>query len=129
MEGIKKRPGQSGIEINQEVRRYRFEIRLSKTEQSNLMEKAMQSGENSLAQFARNQLLYSGFIAASEYKTERKEQKAVLLELARIGNNLNQIARALNYDIEPSIEMLEELCRIESELTNLPLKINMKRGA
>ena len=42
---------------------------------------------------------------------------AMIAELARIGNNVNQIARALNSDEEVSTAMLEELCKVESTLT------------
>lgn len=41
----------------------------------------------------------------------------MIAELARIGNNVNQIARALNSDEEVSTAMLEELCKVESRLT------------
>ena len=112
----KKKAGQSGIEQNQELRTLRFEIRLSPAEHISLTTQALLAEENSLAQFARNKLVYGGIAATQHLRQERDTSKAVIAELARIGNNVNQIARALNCDDEVSLAMLEELCKVEARL-------------
>jgi len=113
----KKKAGQSGIEQNQDLRTLRFELRLSPAEHSTLVTQALLAEENSLAQYARNKLVYGGMAVTQHIRQERDTSKAMIAELARIGNNVNQIARALNSDEEVSTAMLEELCKVESTLT------------
>jgi hypothetical protein len=115
----KKKAGQTGIESNQELRTLRFEIRLSPAEYTSLTTQALLAEDNSLAQYARNKLLHGGSIATQQLREERATSKALMAELARIGNNVNQIARALNSDDAVSMAMLEELCKVETTLANL----------
>lgn len=124
----KKKTGQSGIEQNQELRTLRFEIRLSPAEHQTLSTQALLAEENSLAQFARNKLVYGSFATTQHIRQERESSKAMLAELARIGNNVNQIARALNCDDEVSIAMLEELCKVETRLAALGQHQQQKSG-
>ena len=115
----KKKAGQSGIEQNQALRTLRFEIRLSPEEHRTITAQALLSEENSLAQFARNKLIYGGNALTEHIRHERDTSKAMIAEIARIGNNVNQIARALNSDDEVSSAMLEELCKVEIRLATM----------
>ena len=124
----KKKTGQSGIEPNQELRTLRFEIRLSPVEHQTLTTQALLAEENSLAQFARNKLVYGSFAATQHIRQEREASQALMAELARIGNNVNQIARALNCDDELSIAMLEELCKVETRLAALDQRYPSRSG-
>ena len=112
----KKKAGQTGIEQNQDFRTLRFEIRLSPGEYNGLVSQALLAEGNSLAQYARNKLIYGGHAATEHYRQQRDTSKAAIAELARIGNNVNQIARALNCDDDVSTAMLEELCKVEIRL-------------
>ncbi|WP_281970390.1 MULTISPECIES: plasmid mobilization relaxosome protein MobC [unclassified Polynucleobacter] len=94
----------------------RFEIRLSPSEYNGLVSQALLAEGNSLAQYARNKLIYGGNAAIEHYRQQRDTSKAVIAEIARIGNNVNQIARALNRDDDVSMAMLEELCKVEVRL-------------
>ena len=118
-EGKKKKTGQTGMEANTELRTHRFEMCLSPQEYKQLCGQAIASAENSLAKFARNKLLYGGTIQAEQFKEERMAHKAVLTELARIGNNINQIARALNGDSDITTQMFETLCQVEASFQTL----------
>jgi hypothetical protein len=112
----KKKAGQTGIEQNQDLRTVRFEIRLSDGEYNGLVCQALLAEGNSLAQYARNKLIYGGNAATEHFRQQRDTSKAAIAELARIGNNVNQIARALNRDDDVSTAMLEELCKVEIRL-------------
>ena len=112
----KKKAGQTGIEQNHHFRTLRFEIRLSPGEYNGLVSQALLAEGNSLAQYARNKLIYGGHAATEHYRQQRDTSKAAIAELARIGNNVNQIARALNCDDDVSTAMLEELCKVEIRL-------------
>lgn len=112
----KKKAGQTGIEQNQDLRTLRFEIRLSPGEYNGLVSQALLAEGNSLAQYARNKLIYGGTVATEHFRQQRDTGKAAIAELARIGNNVNQIARALNRDDDVSTAMLEELCKVEVRL-------------
>ena len=112
----KKKAGQTGIEQNQDLRTLRFEIRLSPGEYNGLVSQALLAEGNSLAQYARNKLIYGGTVATEHFRQQRDTGKAAIAELARIGNNVNQIARCLNRDDDLTISMLEELCKVEIRL-------------
>jgi len=60
-------------------------------------------------------------ILTGKFKTTRAQQnyEALLYQISKIGNNINQIARLCNIDKEVNITILEQLARIEEMLSIL----------
>ena len=75
----KKKAGQTGIEQNQDLRTLRFEIRLSPGEYNGLVSQALLAEGNSLAQYARNKLIYGGNAATEHFRQQRDTSKAARL--------------------------------------------------
>jgi gamma-glutamylcysteine synthetase len=115
----KKRTGQTGYESNNLKRTHLFKIWLSQEEYQNLEREALNAGASSLAMHAR-QVLFSGSKARAEIaKVEQKKHLQLLASLNRIGNNVNQIARALNQHQQMTPEAGSTLNKISEQLNLL----------
>ena len=117
------------------VREHRVEVRLSEAEYQ-LIE--MNNPFNSIAKLLRQSAL-DEVVNIHNSKAEESEklkplkvvktsysstEKALLLELARIGNNVNQIAKAVNTDISSTgafdkVKLLHLLISIDQQLREL----------
>lgn len=91
----------------------RIEIRISESDYSKLKSKSATAGI-SLSDLIRNSALAAKTWTARDKKTEL----AKIRQIARIGNNLNQIARFCNRHKTgaDTIEILQHLVSIEHEL-------------
>ncbi len=115
----KKRTGQTGYESNNLKRTHLFKIWLSQEEYQKLESEALKAGASSLAKHAR-QLLFSGSKARAEVaKIEQKNHLQLLASLNRIGNNVNQIARALNQHQQMTPDMALALEKMNDKLNAL----------
>lgn len=118
----KLRPGQTGIEANQEKRTKRFPIWLTPEEWVNLQQKAVEAGSSSTAHYARSKLFPANHLADQETKAEQKLRVQLLASLGKIGSNINQIARSLNRMKtwnQTTEGMFEELTKIQKQVTHL----------
>lgn len=110
----------------QSPRRHELTIRLGSDELERLRALANLAGI-SMAEYTRGQLLREGKAAAGVPKTRRRRSMStvadpsLLAHLARIGNNLNQIARRVN-SLETGkgvqVEILYQLVSIERDLSS-----------
>lgn len=93
----------------------KLEIRMSESEAEQLKERF---GEKQISTVVRDFLL-----TADLPRRSRKADPATLRELARIGNNLNQIARSLNASKGKAlekIEVLRSLAELRESLEAIP---------
>ncbi|EME8127710.1 plasmid mobilization relaxosome protein MobC [Enterococcus faecium] len=101
-------------------------VRFTKEEAAYIQNKIAQSPYNNFQNFARIMLI-TGEIVHVDYSELRK----LNIEVARIGNNVNQMARLANQFQEISSEdvrdLLEEVKNLQS-LTSSALKKEMQRG-
>lgn len=93
----------------------RFELRISPEEKAILRQKAEAAG------LSMAELVRAGVDAAViKAKTGRKQADPALIgQLAKIGNNLNQIARGVNSGPVDRVQLLLQLGAIERELERL----------
>jgi predicted CopG family antitoxin len=84
-------------------------VRLSEDEHEKLV-KMLQQNDVSFSDYARARLL--------NYQIKSKHDITFLYELNKIGNNLNQIAKAVNSH-DDSIQILTKLVEIEKALKDL----------
>lgn len=118
----KVKTGQSGFDQNKIIREKELKFRVSHTEYLQICQAAHGSKYNSLAQYLRESLLApSNELRRSEIKSNNKN---LLAELSKIGNNLNQIARKCNRNSKIEEEMLAEISSFKKSI----LKIIKKMG-
>ena len=91
----------------------RIEIRISESDYSKLKLKSETAGI-SISDLIRNSALAARTWTAKDKKTESEK----IRQIARIGNNLNQIARFCNQhkSAAVTVEMVQHLVSIEHEL-------------
>lgn len=70
----------------------RIEVRVSPDEKQLLKDLSSELGMST-----SNYLIHSAFLNKKLDKNEKQELRDILIDVRRIGNNLNQIARSLNY--------------------------------
>lgn len=120
----KKRTGQTGYEPNNLKRTHLFKIWLSEEEYQQLEKEALLSGASSLAKHAR-QILFSDSHARQQVTEQQvKNHLELLAALNRIGNNINQIARALNQRHQMTPEMQNTLSNLQDKLNLLLINNN-----
>lgn len=107
---LKKCNGQSGDDGNKLLRTRRIEVRVSPDEYELIKARGTNQGFRHTAQFLRQSALYAGEIDSPI--ASKKALLAAQYELNRIGNNINQISRALNSGSEPDEEMKLVLMQI-----------------
>lgn len=96
MENRKKRSaGQSGVDSNELIRNKTVKFLCSVEEHQKIKQLAEQSGQPTIAQFAREQALEE---PGRQTKATLNALRKCQLELNRIGTNLNQITKFLNFD-------------------------------
>ena len=99
---------------DKETRTERINARLTPSEKEQLERIINEHGVKNLSEFIRSVLL------TGSYKVTSKEcenlQADTIYHLAKIGNNLNQIARLANTRKELDIAVLEELQKIREML-------------
>lgn len=99
---LKKCNGQSGDDGNKLLRTRRIEVRVSPDEYELIKARGTNQGFRHTAQFLRQCAMYAGEIDSP--MASKKALLAAQYELNRIGNNINQISRALNSGSEPDEE-------------------------
>lgn len=107
---LKKCNGQSGDDGNKLLRTRRIEVRVSPDEYELIKARGTNQGFRHTAQFLRQSAMYAGEIDSP--MANKKALLAAQYELNRIGNNINQISRALNSGSEPDEEMKLMLMQI-----------------
>jgi hypothetical protein len=91
----------SGTEQRQRLRT--IAVRCTDTEYAVIQEKASNAGLFAAANLRAAALGNPGLRAVRRQPVDRQELCRLLGELGRVGNNLNQIARALNVDDRPPL--------------------------
>lgn len=91
----------------------RLELRLT-LEEKNILSKMAQEKEKTIAQLIRELVLKDKLVTKTDVQT--------VIELKRIGNNLNQIARQINLiphedNIKSCLQEVHELLNMISEIT------------
>lgn len=115
----KIRTGQTGYEPNTQKRTHLFKVFLSEEEYQQLEKEALASGSSSLAKYAR-QVLFSGNHAKQQQADfERQKHLELLAAMNRIGNNINQIARALNQRQQMTPDIHKTLAGLKEKLNLL----------
>ena len=111
----------------QSPRRHELTVRLGEDELNHLRALASDAGF-SMAEYARSQLLREGKLAEGAPKICRRRSVSTVVDpsllshLARIGNNLNQIARRVNSSERGKgldVQVLLSLISIERALSSL----------
>ena len=96
MEYIEKiKSGRTGAEINNLVRNQRLEMRVSPEEYLKIEKFAISNGYNTLALYVRETALEGPPLQGTK-KLKALEYKKTILNLSRIGSNINQGVKALN---------------------------------
>lgn len=129
---IKIKSGQSGnSDKNNYIRTKRFEMRLSPDEYLLLDNRFKESGMNSMATYAREILLFDSIHSKIQQNKTNQEINLFMQAAGRIGNNINQIARVLNSQIDTPIksQALNELVIIKEQLVSLQKSMSKMRGA
>lgn len=90
--------GQSGADQNQYVRTKTIKFLCTEEEQNQIAELAHQMGYKTVAQYVREKALAN--LEQDHPKAVRNALYKCFTALNRIGNNINQIARLLNYGVE-----------------------------
>jgi len=101
--------------MERENRTKSIKIRLTPSELDKIEQLAKENNAKNLSDFVR-QIVLTG-----KFKTTKAQQnyEALLYEINKIGNNINQIAKHCNINNSVDIKVLEELARIEEELSIL----------
>ena len=105
-------------------RKYELTIRLASDEVESVRSLAKEAG-HSMAEFVRILLLAKGAhlervgSSSRPRKTSSATDPTLLYHLARIGNNLNQIARGVNGRSMTGIEVLIRIAVIERDLKKI----------
>lgn len=94
---IKKSAGQSGADSNQLIRNKTVKFLCSIEEHQRIKQLAEQSGQPTIAQFAREQALAE---PGRQTKATLNALRKCQFELNRIGTNINEIAKVLNSGFE-----------------------------
>lgn len=102
----KQKPGRTGPEQNNLLRTQRIQFRVTPEEYDVIVNLTSQSGYRAIAYYVRDKALSSSPTA----KAEKQTYKKFLNDLARMGNNLNQIARHLNQHQTMNIDMVQNIC-------------------
>lgn len=118
----KQKPGRTNDE-HRFKRTLRFEMRLSPIEYDALVQDWARSGRNSLARHVRACIFDEEDTVElywEQQKQENLDRLQVLAALARIGSNVNQIARQLNrYDARSANALAEQLDTLKAELSRI----------
>lgn len=118
----KVKSGQSGnLDKNKYIRTNRFEMRLSNEELAVLKNRFKESDLKVMASYAREILLYGSTHSKFEQNKINTELKLFTKAVNRVGNNLNQIARAINTQPDTPInqEALKEINSIKSQVKDI----------
>ncbi len=94
---IKRSAGQSGADSNELIRNKTVKFLCSIEEHQRIKQLAEQSGHTIIAQFAREQALAE---PGKQTKATLNALRKCQFELNRIGTNINEIAKVLNYGFE-----------------------------
>ncbi len=98
-----------------EIKNKTISFRLTPSEKEKLNELIEQHKVKNISDFIR-QIILTG-----KFKTTKQAQnyERLLYEINKIGNNINQIAKLCNIEKQIDIKALEELAKIEEELSIL----------
>lgn len=112
----KKRTGQTGYEPNTQKRTHLFKVFLSEEEYQQLEKEALGSGASSLAKYARHILFSDNHAKQQAIQLDKQKHLELLAAMNRIGNNINQIARALNQRQQMTPDMHKTLAGLKEKL-------------
>jgi len=100
---------------DKENRTKSIKIRLTPTELDKIEQLAEENNAKNLSDFIRQVVL------TGKFKVPKVSQnfENLLYEINKIGNNINQIAKQCNINKEVDIQVLQELAKIEEELSIL----------
>lgn len=115
----KQKPGRTGQEQNTLLRTQRIQFRVTTEEYAAISNLTAKSGYSAIAYYVRDKALSS----ASTAKAEKQAYKKFLNDLARMGNNLNQIARQLNQRQPINREMMQHICDIRLMLYGMSMEL------
>lgn len=115
----KKRTGQTGHEPNTQRRTHLFKVFLTEEEYQQLEKEALASGASSLAKYARQVLFSDNHTKQQKADFERQKHLELLAAMNRIGNNINQIAKALNQRQQMTPDMHNTLAGLKEKLHQL----------
>ena len=92
-----------------------IKIRLTPFELDELKNLIQENSAKNLSDFIR-QVIFTG-----KFKTTKEQQnyERLLYEVNKIGNNINQIAKLCNIQGKVDIQVLEQLSKLEEELSIL----------
>ena len=120
----KKRTGQTGYESNTHKRTHLFKVFLSEEEYYQLEKEALASGSSTLAKYARQVLFSNNHSKQQIADFERQKHLELLAAMNRIGNNINQIAKALNQRQQMTPDMHNTLIGLQDKLNLLLINNN-----
>lgn len=115
----KKRTGQTGYEPNTHKRTHLFKVFLSEEEYQQLEKEALASGSSTLAKYARQILFSDNHAKQQAIQLDKQKHLELLAAMNRIGNNINQIARALNQHQQMTPDMHKTLAGLKEKLNLL----------
>ena len=98
-----------------EIKNKTISFRLTPSEKEKLNELIEQHKVKNISDFIRQVVL------TGKFKTTKQAQnyERLLYEINKIGNNINQIAKLCNINKNVDIKVLEQLAKIEEELSIL----------
>ena len=98
-----------------EIKNKTISFRLTPTEKEKLDNLVKEHKVKNISDFIRQVVL------TGKFKTTQAQQnyERLLYEINKIGNNINQIAKLCNIEKQIDIKALEELAKIEEELSIL----------
>jgi hypothetical protein len=101
----KLKSGRTGPEKNRFLRTCRIEIRVAPDEYQVIQNNSIASGYSTTAFYVRDKALSS----SKQRSTQKLERSQFLNDIARVGNNLNQIAKHLNLGNKVDSDILDEI--------------------
>lgn len=121
---IKRRAGQAGKEKNKLKRTVSLRIRVSPDEYEKITNLYLESGESTLSLFARKKLLSELKIEKKQSKLSKDIQELLVIQMLKIGNNLNQTTKRVNnFNINAS-ELKTILEELKKSLEKISEKLN-----
>ncbi|WP_084461673.1 plasmid mobilization relaxosome protein MobC [Curvibacter gracilis] len=116
----KKSAGQAGKEDNKLKRNVSIRIRVSPKEYEKITGLYLETNETTLSLFARKKLLSELNSENKQVKLSEENQNLLIIQMLKIGNNLNQMTKRLHNSAISSNELkvnLEEIKNILKEIS------------
>lgn len=120
----KKSSGQAGKENNKLKRTTSLRIRITPDEYEKITNLFMESRESTLSLFARKKLLSEFNIGNKQSKLSEENQNLLIIQMLKIGNNLNQMTKRLHNSAISSNELRVNLEEIKGILKDISKQLN-----